>query len=183
MAEIAERYSRLATAFRATAEGVPVGGWEAASPCEGWNARDVVRHVVEAHVMQLGFLGVAPEAPTSVDDDPVAALAVVVEGVAAALADPDEASRLIDGVAGEMTFAESIDGFLSFDLLIHRWDLAQAAGLTAEFDPGDVVWARQVADGFGDLLRAEGVCGPAQPVPQGADEQMQLLAHLGRRPG
>lgn len=182
MAEIAARYNRLAADFRAVAESVPPGRWEDPSPCDGWTARDVARHVVEAHRMQLGFLGAAPAEPTSTDHDPVAALSSVEEPVAAALADPDEALRVIDGVTGEMTFAESIDRFLSFDLLIHRWDLAQAVGLTVDFPRDDVRWARQVADGLGDMLRAEGIFGPAQPVSPDADAQAQLLAHLGRRP-
>ncbi|GAA3283113.1 TIGR03086 family metal-binding protein [Nesterenkonia halobia] len=182
MSEIADRYTRLAADFRDTVDDVPSEQWQAASPCEGWTAHDVVAHVIHAHLMQLGFLDAAPEAPLPVDEDPLAALDVVVEAVAAALADPDIASRVIDGVAGPMTFAESIDGFLSFDLLIHRWDLAQAVGLTAVFDLTDVRWARGLADDLGEMLRADGVCGPARPVPAGADQQQRLLAHLGRRP-
>lgn len=182
MSEIADRYNRLASDFRTTVNSVPAGRWQAASPCEGWNAHDVVQHVVEAHLMQLGFLEAAPAAPPLVADDLLAALDVVVDAVAASLADPEVASRVIDGLAGKTAFAESIDSFLSFDLLIHRWDLAQAVGLSAVFEPEDIRWAWQVADGFAEMLRAEGVCGPAQPVSEGADEQARLLAHLGRHP-
>lgn len=176
-----ERYNRLAADFRGTAEAVPPERWSAASPCEGWTALDVVDHVVESHLMQLSFLGQQPGQVDSVQEQPIAALRTVSSAVAAQLADPDRAEQMIVGVGGETTFAESIDMFLSFDLLIHRWDLAQAAGLEAVFDPADMRWAWSVTEGFGEFLRADGVCGPALSPPQDADEQTALLAHLGRR--
>ena len=176
-----ERYNRLAADFLGTAEAVPPERWSAASPCAGWTALDVVDHVVQSHLMQLSFLDRQPDQVAPVREQPIAALRRVSSAVAAQLADPDQAEQIIVGVGGETTFAESIDMFLSFDLLIHRWDLAQPAGLEAVLDPADIRWAWSVAEGFGEFLRAEGVCGPALSPPTGADEQAALLAHLGRR--
>ena len=38
---------------------VPDGRWTNPSPCEGWSARDVVRHLVDVHGH---FLGNVPQA-------------------------------------------------------------------------------------------------------------------------
>lgn len=181
MSAIADRFTRLATDFREKADSVPAERWEAPSPCEGWTARDVVKHLVESHQMQLGFLDIQLDDVPAVDTDPVAALRIVNESVAQELATDERASRMIRGLAGEMRFDESIDTFLSFDLLIHTWDIAQATGLDPSLNLDDVQWAWKIAEGFGGMIRAEGVCGPALTPPVEADEQTKLLAYLGRQ--
>ena len=49
--EIRERYDRLSQAFAAKIDAVPADKWDAPSPCEGWTARDVVKHVAETPSM------------------------------------------------------------------------------------------------------------------------------------
>lgn len=63
MSDIAARHARLAADFRAAAAAVPPDRWGAPSPCEGWTAHDVVTHVVDAHLMQLGFASAARTMP------------------------------------------------------------------------------------------------------------------------
>ena len=41
------RYRRVAGVLTQRVEAVPAGGWARPSPCQGWLARDVVRHLVE----------------------------------------------------------------------------------------------------------------------------------------
>lgn len=74
MSEISERFARLSDDFANTVAAVPAERWGDASPCEGWNARDVVRHVVDARAMQLGFVGREPGAIPPVDEDPLGAV-------------------------------------------------------------------------------------------------------------
>ena len=72
MSEIAARYRKVASEFTARAAAVPEDAWDNQSPCEGWVARDIVRHLVEW--MPSFFLesaGLAFPTPRSVDDDPV----------------------------------------------------------------------------------------------------------------
>ena len=45
--EQAETFRRIAADFTARVDGVGPDGWDAEAPCEGWVARDVVRHLVE----------------------------------------------------------------------------------------------------------------------------------------
>ena len=47
MSEEAERFKALASAFTERVEAVPPDRWDSPAPCEGWVARDVVRHLVE----------------------------------------------------------------------------------------------------------------------------------------
>ena len=181
MNEISRRYARLADDFAATVARVPPDRWSAPSPCEGWSARDVVRHVVETPAIFLRLVGREMPGMPSVDDDPVGAFDASRKVVQADLDDPERANATFEGVFGTMTFAESIDRFVNFDLVVHRWDLAHATGRDETLDPDDV---RRVADataGFGDALRGDGVCGPALEAPPGADDQTKLLAFLGRK--
>ncbi|MFC7331029.1 TIGR03086 family metal-binding protein [Marinactinospora rubrisoli] len=181
MSTVAERYARYAREFAATVAAVPADRWEAASPCEGWTARDVVRHVVETQGMFLGLVGRELGDIPSVDADPAAAWRAAADVVLADLRDPERASAEFEGRLGRMTFEESVERFLCFDLVVHRWDLARAAGLDERLPPEDVRWVRGLTAGFGDALRGERICGPELTPPEGADEQTALLAFLGRR--
>ncbi|QBI18578.1 TIGR03086 family protein [Egibacter rhizosphaerae] len=180
MSEIADRYARLADAFAGTVAGVPADRWANPSPCEGWTARDVVQHVVDAHAMQLGFVGRDLGDVPSVDEDPLGAVRGAKAAVHTDLTDPARATTPLQGLAGETTFEQSVDAFLSFDLVVHRWDLARATGLEERIDTDDVRWAADAAASFGELIRSDGVCGPELTPPPGADEQTRLLAYLGR---
>lgn len=181
---VSRRYDRLAGSFAERIDSVPADRWWASSPCEGWSARDVVRHVVETHGMFLGFVGrsLIPVAP-SADDDPAAAFGAARATVQADLDDPERAGAEYDGFGGRSTFAEGVDRFLCFDLNVHGWDLARAAGLDASIDPDELLRLRADAEAFGDALRGPGAFGPAVEAPPDADEQTRLLAFLGRRTG
>lgn len=181
MDDIAQRYRRLADDFVATVAAVPDGRWDSPSPCEDWTARDVVTHVVETQGMFLGLVGREPGDLPAVDDDPVAAVRAATRRTQADLDDPHRAAEQFDGYFGRTTYAKAVDRFLSFDLVIHRWDLARAAGLDDRLDPADVARLRETAQGFGDALRESGACGPALEPPPHADEQTRLLAFLGRK--
>jgi hypothetical protein len=97
------------------------------------------------------------------------------------LADPDVAGREYDGVFGRTTVGASIVTFYGFDLVVHRWDIAVAAGLDEHLTDEELEMLDRSADGFGEHLYDDGVCKPAVPVPDGADRQERVLARLGRR--
>ena len=74
MTAVSERYGRLAAEFLARAGRVSNERWEAPSPCEGWSARDVIRHVVELAAAAGEHAGGASRSSVpSVNDDPVEA--------------------------------------------------------------------------------------------------------------
>jgi uncharacterized protein (TIGR03086 family) len=183
MSDESQRYRRLADQFARTIAEVPEDRWSAPSPCEGWTARDVVRHVVDTHGLFLSLFGRSMPAGPSVDDDPGAAFEHVRGVVQADLEDPERAAVEKDGPFGRRSFASAIDLFLSGDLLIHRWDLGTAAGLEVVFSPAEIERAWADTRTYGEAARQPGVFGPELEAPADADEQTRLLAFLGRRAG
>ena len=181
MSDIADRYSRLADQFAATIDGVPADAWSSPSPCEDWTALDVVAHVVETQGMFEKLVGRDIGPLPSVPEDPAGAFDGARRVVEAHLRDPETAEAEYDGYFGRSTFARSVDQFLSFDLVVHRWDLARATGQDERMPPDEVSRALVQASEFGEAMRGPNAFGPELPAPEGADEQTRLLAFLGRR--
>lgn len=182
MTEIADRYRRLAAGFTEKVEAVPADRWSAQTPCEDWSARDLVQHMVDTQGMFLGFVGRSlPELP-SVADDPLGAWRGATAAVQADLDDAERAAAEFDGFFGRSTFEAGVDRFLSFDLLVHGWDLAQATGQDDRIDPDDLARLQAAAEAFGDAMRAPGAFDDAVEPPHGADDQARVMAFLGRQP-
>jgi uncharacterized protein (TIGR03086 family) len=179
--ETAERYRRLAETLTRTVESVPADRWASPSPCEGWTARDVVRHVVETQSMPLTPAGLSLPAVPDVDVDPVGAWTQTRDAVLEILDDPELASREYDGGLGRTSVAATFGTFFTFDLVVHRWDLARATGLDETIAAEDLALAAAFAERAGEQLRTPGVCGPPVEVPADADAQTRLLGLLGRR--
>jgi hypothetical protein len=59
-----------------------------------------------------------------VDDDPVGAVSAAARQTQDGLDDPRRADEELDGCFGRTTYKRAVDRFVSFDLVIHRWDLA-----------------------------------------------------------
>lgn len=153
------------------------GDWSAPSPCTGWRARDVLDHVIttqreffERHGIDLGP---APAGP------PAEAWAAHLAAVRTA-ATPAVASREYDSDFGRTTIGATLAGFYGFDLVVHRWDLARGLGRDTSFSEAELDLVEAALPGFGEHLYADGVCGPAVPVPQDASRQVRLLATTGR---
>ena len=184
MSEIAERYRKVGDRMTQTVRAVPADAWENRAPCEGWVARDVVRHMVE---WMPGFLRSGadvdlPDGPT-VDDDPVAAWQVLNDGIQCVLDDPQTAqSQFEHPRAGRHSVEDAIDTFFLGDVLIHTWDLARATGLDEALDADEVHRMFEGIEPYDEMLRASGQYGPRVEVPDDADEQTKLIAFMGRQP-
>lgn len=182
---IADRYRRRAARFTETVAAVPPDRWSAPSPCPEWDARALVAHVVQAQGLFAGFVGRDAAEGPSVDDDPLGAWIAARDQTQAELDDPTLATAEFDGLMGRTSFEQAADRFLSFDLVVHRWDLARAAGLDDEI-PADDLAALQSAvevmsEQMGEAMRSPGAFGPAIEPPAGADGQTRVLAFIGRR--
>src|SRR5699024_5282428 len=182
METIADRYRRLRNAFAAKAECVPPRRWEHPSPCEQWTSRDVVGHIVEPQQMFEGLVGRTLQPGPALADDPAGAFWAATDQVQAHLDDPEAAAAEFDGAFGRTTFADAVEQFLCFDLVVHGWDLSRATGLDERIDPVDVSSVRARAEELGDMLRSPNVCGPEVPIPADSTDQDKLLAFLGRKP-
>ena len=182
MSEIAERYRRVAAGFTERVEAVPADRWTSASPCEGWDARAVVRHVVDAHGLFEGMVGRSLGDIPSVDDDPAAAWAAARDVLQADLEDPERAGFEYDGFFGRSTFEGGVDRILAGDVLVHTWDLARATGLDETLPADEVERGLVAIESMGDAVRTAGVFGPAVEPPPDADAQTRLLCYTGRDP-
>lgn len=176
-----ERFRRLSDRFEELVAGVPSERWTNQSPCADWDALAVVSHVIDIHAMTLATAGRSLSPAATVSDDPLDALRHAREDVQALLDDP-AANIEVDGAFGRTTPAETIDGFLGFDLVVHAWDLARATGQDDTMEPDEVERIASEIAGFGDALRSQGVCGPEVAVHEGASAQDKLVGKLGRNP-
>ncbi|MBA2281859.1 MAG: TIGR03086 family protein [Acidimicrobiia bacterium] len=188
MTEIAARFEKVAAAFTARVEAVAPDAWERPAPCEGWVARDVVRHLVEwlpGPGFLLGAFGVEAGPIPSVESDPAGAWAVVCAAIQGALDDPAVATRVEDcGPPGRLSLEAAVDMTCTPDVLIHTWDLARATGLDELLDPDEV---RRTLAGLETLpaevdqaMRGSGHYGPRVEVDGDAEDQARLLAFMGR---
>jgi len=184
MSSAADEHRVVAGAFTDRVHGVPPGAWDNPAPCEGWVARDVVRHLVEwfPAFLKAGAGVDLPKGP-SVDEDPVAAWTVHSQGVQALLYDPDTAGRVLsDPHVGEVPLDQAVDRFYTADVFMHTWDLARATGQDESLDPEKCAELLEGMLPLDDLLRRSGQYGPRVDVPEGADVQTRLLAFIGRAP-
>ncbi|CDO89806.1 DinB family protein [Mycobacterium triplex] len=146
------------------------GKWERRSPCEAWDARAVLEHVIGFHdVLLLQPLGLKPHRPR---DEPQVRWELTYQSLARALA------------SGEVT---KLDAYrvipnLTRDVLVHTWDLARAIDGDDRLDPD---WCELFYTGLPaghDALVASGMFGAPIAVSDELEVQARLLARLGRDP-
>jgi uncharacterized protein (TIGR03086 family) len=179
----AEHYKKVATDFDRRVIAVPPTAWENPAPCDGWVARDVVRHLVEwVPGFFSSFAALDLGAMPSVDEDPVAAWRALDRALRAALDDSDVAFREFDMHGTPYTVEHAVDQFVSGDLVVHAWDLARATGLDEALDPEEVHAMLVGMEPMDEMLRQSGHYGPKVTVPDDADEQTRLIAFTGRQP-
>ena len=182
MSEIADRYRKVAAGFTQRARQVPDGAWDNPAPCEGWVARDIVRHMVEWMPSMLADASFdVPKGP-SVDDDPAGAWEVMSNTIQAGLDDPETASRDIEMRMGTFSFEQTVATFMLGDVLVHTWDLARATGLDETLDADECHRLFDGMEAADEALRSSGHFGPKVDVPDDADEQTRLIAFTGRTP-
>jgi len=184
MDTISERYRRVAGRFTDRVREVPADAWERPAPCEGWVARDVVRHLVNwfPEFLRTGT-GIELPAGPSVDENPLGAWTTMSDAVQALLDAPDATTRrLSHPMAGDHPLDQAIGMFLMGDIVVHTWDLARATGLDETLDADMVEGMLAAMEPMDEMLRASGQYGPRVDVPADADTQTRLIAFTGRRP-
>jgi len=118
---------------------------DAATPCEGWNVRDLLQHVVVGNRVTVVTLQGATrdeivatrEALAGGDvlgDDPVAAFVDSADAQAAAFAQPGALERVCHHGLGDIPGAQVLP-FRVGDLTLHAWDLARATSTTRSIPP------------------------------------------------
>jgi uncharacterized protein (TIGR03086 family) len=193
VSDVAGRYRRRAEDFQRKVAAVRVHRWSWQSPCDAWDARGVVDHVIAMHAAMLRPVGRQLSPAPAVQDDPLAAFKAARADVEALLSDPELVKTEVGSPAGPMTVERHIDEVVSDDLPIHGWDLARATGQDDTIDPDDVkrLWSLTTAipAALMEKYRTPGafgpgveVYGPAIEVPDAAPLQDRLLGLVGRDP-
>jgi uncharacterized protein (TIGR03086 family) len=183
MTHAAERFRKIAASFTERVQAVPASAWANPAPPEGWDARDVVRHLVEwIPAFWSSNAGIELLPGPSVDEDPLGAWLALRDGLQAMLDDPDVATREHEMRMGRMSVEAAVDMICTNDVFLHTWDLARATGLDETLDPDEVHAMFVGMEPMDELLRSSGHYGPRVEVPDDADEQTKLIAFIGRRP-
>jgi uncharacterized protein (TIGR03083 family) len=177
---VSTAYDRDARPLSALLEVLPTSAWDAPSPCEGWTARDVVRHLVDAQRDLFATHGVDLGDVPDLGADPARAWSAHVARVLEVLADGAVPAIAYDGHFGPTTVGATLVHFYGFDMVVHRWDVARAAGLDAGLTADELERLDRGADGFGDALYLEGICRAGVTAPEGAGREAVVLARLGR---
>ncbi len=181
----AENFRNIAAAFTARVEGVAPDGWDADAPCEGWVARDVVRHLVE---WVPWFVGEGTDhsitVTAGVDDDPAEAWAQLREQFQALLDRPEAETETFESemFGDAMPLGVAAERFVTGDVFVHTWDLATATGQDSSIDAD---YAAAMYEGMlpiDQMLRESGHFGPRVEVPDDADPVTKLIAFTGRTP-
>jgi uncharacterized protein (TIGR03086 family) len=163
------------------------GRWDRRSPCDEWDARGVLEHVIGFHdVLLLRPLALKPDRPR---DDPqirweltYGALEKAFEPGRGLFERVVDVPQLQDNLATRLD-ARAVMPNLTRDVLVHTWDLARAVGAD---DLLDARWCEHFYAALPSDPTALSVSGMFEaPVAASdcTDAQSKLLARLGRNPG
>lgn len=150
---------------------------DAATPCDEWNVRSLLNHMLDT---QHYFLGAAlgenrsppsPVPPELLSDDPVADFRKVRADMLAAYS----MSGVVEKTGASLGIAFS-------DLLLHAWDLARATGQDATMPVGLAEADYGIIYGVFTDEQRKGILKPEVPVGEDVSAQDRLLAYSGRDP-
>ena len=178
-------YTTACAFFGEQLSAVGDADWGTATPCDGWDVRSLVTHVVlgEAMIVELfggGDVATAPEVDTAVlGPNPMATW----RGTAVAALDAVSAGNALDRIyphpSGNFP-GTVILGFRATENLIHGWDLAAACGRQVRL-PDSL--AERCLDFWRPVAGSGSVSAhfdePLMP-PTNAPAGLRLLALLGR---
>lgn len=161
--------------------GIRPEQWAAATPCDGWDVRTLVSHLITGNrVVAAAIRGDQPAQPEA-DDDLVTAFAQSADEPLTAFAGPGVLQQLVATpfgvVPGEVALHLRIT-----ETLTHGWDLARATGQHARFDGAVAAQEIEFSRGaIGAIPGGRRPFGPSQPAPADATPLDHLAALLGRK--
>ena len=183
MSETIEDFKRAVALFDSVVADVPADAWGNTTPCEAWNATELVRHqcgVLDAlaDIARTGAINMPQMAPET--DDPAGRWAETRDGIASALNGADLA---VEGRYwfGPMNFEDFV-GMVQWDPLTHSWDLGQSAGVAVELPEDLCVSSLARVKSLGDIPRKWKLITDEVPVPEDATPAQRYLAYVGRQP-
>ena len=174
--------------FAATVAQVRPDQWTARTPCQGWDVRALVNHVVSEQRWSVPLFAGATIAEVGdrydgdvLGDDPVLSTAEAAEDAIAAASETGALERTIHLSFGDTPAEEYVHQLLA-DHLVHGWDLAVAIGTDRTIEPAGLAeCAAWFADRQEPYLDAGAIAEPVK-VPADASDTDRLVAAFGRDP-
>ena len=186
--DLPDLHDRALAGTRRYVAGVGGDQWTSASPCEGWDVRELVNHIVSGNFWagELARGKTIEEVGDRLDgdllgEDPIAAYGASARAASEAFQAPG-AMEAPCAVSYGPVPGEVYAGHRLLDVLIHGWDVAKATGQDTTLPPDlvEATWA--VVEPQKDMLLGSGMFGADHTMPPGADRQTALLMLLGRTP-
>jgi uncharacterized protein (TIGR03086 family) len=178
-------HRRAVEFFDSRVDAIREDQWHLPTPCEDWDVRELVRHLVYEALWTTPLMrGATLEEVADrfegdiLGDDPKAAWAAAMRQSLEAVAEVDINSQV--HLSRGLTPASQYAFELFSDHLIHGWDLARAIGADERMDEDMARFAYDTLKPFEDGLKRSGLYGPKVEPPEGADLQTKLLAVTGR---
>jgi uncharacterized protein (TIGR03086 family) len=184
--DVRKLHQRATESFGARVQAIRDDQWDSGTPCQEWDVRTLVNHLVSENRWMppllaggtIAELGDLFEGDLLGDDGKAAWEDSATEAVAAVHGD-GAMDRTVHLSFGDFPGQEYTMQVFA-DLLVHGWDLARAIGADERLDP-DLVeacasWFTAMESGY----RAAGAIGPRVDLPADADSQTRLLSMFGR---
>ena len=170
--------------FDAVVRRVAPQDWDNQSPCEGWSARDVLRHhcgVLTAMTATLNSGETVP--PESVDaaPDPVALWNSTRNAALEALDQPGILEREGKFWFGPMTVDEWIR-IVQWDPMTHAWDIGIATGVEAHIPDDLAANSHELIEPMRETLSKWGLVADEVQIAEDATASERFLGLTGRDP-
>lgn len=183
-----ENLERAFSDTRAVLANVTPDQLDNPTPCQSWQVRELINHVVGGSFWFAGTVnnGVAPAVAETdyTAGDMVATYDDGIKQAVAAFGAPGALDKTVDLPFGTLPCAAYM-GIATTDAFMHGWDLAKATGQPTDLDPE---LAAQLLEGarmfIQPAFRGEDgklPFGPEQPVPANGSNADALAAFLGRK--
>ena len=185
--DLPELHAHALESTRRYVAGVGADQWHLDTPCEDWDVRVLVNHIVTGNywAAALGRGRTIAEVGDRLDgdvlgDDPLAEYEASAGDADASFRAPgamDAPCAVSYGPVPGSVYC----GHRFLDVLIHGWDIARSTGQDTSLLPDLVDACWEMLEPQLEQLQASGAFGTAIPVGDDADAQTRLLAVLGRR--
>ena len=184
--ELIDLFDR-ATAWTATKVAGAQHDLDVATPCDEWNVRRLIDHLLAGQQMfaagPFGRTVAPPEGPPPqlVGTDPATQYEQARTATINAYAQPGTLAGTVRGGAGEVPAAQIL-GVAFCDQPIHGWDLARATSqdTTTPADLAAVAWRCSRAASPTKRRGPGKHFKTAVSAPEGANHQDKLIAYCGR---
>jgi uncharacterized protein (TIGR03086 family) len=173
----------------ALVEQVDRSQWSQPTPCQDWNVRALVGHLIATMHGHVALLHGSPASVLSSlleqqaragGDDVVTATADAATVVRAAFTEPGALERTVHHLIGDVSGSRLLQMRIT-ENVVHGWDLATALGLPATIEDALV---EHVYDYLAPRAEALAVTGfyapPKRTVGADASVQQRLLSVVGR---